>query len=169
MISAPPLSLISLAVLAFSLRQAWKTGNRRGQVDLSLILLSMAALLIPERYPLLRYGIAGPAMAAVLARSVKFDLAKGADKFSRAMTIGLLLFVVTAIPVLSMRSPVPVWTKYLATFGAVGMMAAFLWQWLWMTRLLFSANRLRRDLKHKRPPREADERTLGIDLSMLRK
>jgi len=38
----------------------------------------------------------------------------------------------------------------------------------WMTRVLFAAHRLHWDLKHSRPPREADEKVLEIDLSFLR-
>jgi hypothetical protein len=104
---------------------------------------------------------AAAAEFAVIA--ARFDL----DFPGRRTTVS----VIRASPLdaaLSMASPVPAWAKYLAMFGAVSMMATFLWPLLWMSRILFAAHRLSRDLTHKRPPREADEQALGIDLAVLR-
>lgn len=160
--------LFSVSLLAWQGIRAWKRGDRAGVIDPALLGVSFAALLIPEAYPGFRYGIAGAALAIVIARSVKRDLIDGSDTDARWMTIGLLVFVASIMPAMFMSSPRPEWTKYLALCGIVVMLVTLLRPFVWMTRVLFSAHRLHRDLKHSRPPREADEKVLGIDLSVLR-
>ncbi len=160
--------LLSAGMLVWMGFNAWKRKDRRGVIDAVLLVVSGAALQIPEPYVVLRYGIAGVALAIVLVRSVKRDLIDGSDTYARWMTIGVLVFIASVVPALLVPSPPPVWMKYLALSGAVVMMAALLRPFVWMTRLLFSAHRLAWDLKRSRPPREADEKALGIDLSPLR-
>jgi hypothetical protein len=162
------LKLLSVGLVACFGVQAWKRKNRRGVIDALLIGGVWLALLLPENLTVIRYGLVGTLLAILLVRLVMFDLIKGTDKYARAMAIGMLVFVVSLIPALSMAPPVAAWAKYLAVAGGVTMMATLLWPLIWMTRILFSAYRLSRDLKHSRPPREADEQTLGIDLSVLR-
>jgi hypothetical protein len=160
--------LISAGIAVAMLFLAWRRKDRRGVIDWSLIAVAGAALLIPETQPGLRYGITGAALALVMVRAVKRDLIDGSDSHARMMTIGLLVFAAAVILVASLPSPPPVWAKYVAIGAGVVMMAALLRPLVWMTRILFSALRLRRDLAHSRPPREADEKVLGIDLSPLR-
>lgn len=162
------LRLLSVGMLAWMGFNAWKRKDRRGVIDALLLVVSWAALLIPDPYSGLRYGIAGTSLVIVMARSVKRDLIDGSDSYARTMTIGILVFVAAIIPAMLLPSPAPTWAKYLAMGGAIVMMAALLRPLVWMTRVLFSAHRLHRDLKHSRPPREADEKALGIDLSVLR-
>ena len=161
--------LISGGALAWHTIAAWRRNDRRAVIDAVLIGVAMSALLIPETIPVARYGIAGVALVIVITRNIKRDLIDGSDSYARWMTIGLLVFVVSMIPALSVASPRPTWTKYVALSGAALMMATLLRPLVWMTRLLFSAHRLSRDLKHSRPPREVDEKALGIDLSVLRR
>ena len=163
------LRLITTGGLVWHAVAAWRRNDRRAVIDAVLIGVSMLALLIPETIPVARYGIAGLAMLIVIARNIKRDLIDGSDTYARGMTIGLLVFVVAMIPALSMEAPRPLWTKYVAIGGAALMMVALLRPLFWMTSLLFSAHRLSRDLKHSRPPRKADEKVLGIDLSVLRR
>lgn len=160
--------LISVGMLVWIGFSAWKRKDRRALIDAALIVVSMVALWIPEPYLGLRYGIAGATLAIVLARAVKRDVIDGSDSHARMMTIGLLVFAASLILVESLPSPPPVWAKYVVFGAAAVMMVAFLRPLVWMTRILFSAHRLHRDLKHSRPPREADEKVLGIDLSPLR-
>ncbi len=160
--------LISAGIAVAMLFLAWRRKDRRGVIDWSLIAVAGAALLIPETQPGVRYGITGAALALVMARAVKRDLIDGSDSHARMMTIGLLVFAASVILVASLPSPPPVWAKYVVIGAAVVLMAALLRPLVWMTRILFSAHRLQRDLKHSRPPREADEKVLGIDLSPLR-
>jgi uncharacterized membrane protein HdeD (DUF308 family) len=160
--------LISAGITVAMLFLAWRRKDRRGVIDWSLIAVAGAALLIPETQPGLRYGIAGVALTIVMVRAVKRDLIDGSDSHARMMTIGILGFVASLILVASLPSPPPTWAKYVVIVAAVVMMVALLRPLVWMTRLLFSAHRLVRDLKHSRPPREADEKVLGIDLAPLR-
>jgi hypothetical protein len=162
----PRLISAGIAILVFV--QAWDGKNRRSMINAILLGVLWLALLIPEDLQVARYVIFGGALAAILVRLVKFDLIQGRDTHTRAMAAGMLVFVASLIPALTMGSPPPAWAKYLAITGAVGLMATLLWQLLWITRILFSAHRLYRDLERKRPPREADEKALGIDLSVLR-
>jgi len=155
-----------MAALAFI---AWKRKDRRDAIYLMLPAVGMMALFIPAEFPVLRYGIAGAALGLVLVRSVKRDLIDGSDPIARFMTIGILVFVASFIPVMLLPSPPPAWAKYVAIGGAVAMLVGLLRPLWWMTRLLFSAHRLHRDLTHSRPPREADEKVLEIDLSFMRK
>jgi hypothetical protein len=164
----PLFRLASASLAVGMLVLAWRRKDRAGVIDWSLVVVTMAALLLPESLPGLRYGIAGTALAVVLARSVKRDLFEGSDAYARSMTIGILVFVASLILVMLLPSPTPTWAKYVAIGAAVVMMAALLRPLIWMTRVLFSAHRLHRDLKHSRPPREADEKVLGIDLSVFR-
>lgn len=160
--------LISAGMLVGLAFGAWKRKDRRALIDASLLVVSMVALVIPETLPGLRYGIVSAALALVMVRAVKRDVIDGSDSHARMMTIGLLVFAGSVILVASLPSPPPVWAKYVVIGAAVVMMAALLRPLVWMTRILFSAHRLHRDLKHSRPPREADEKVLGIDLSPLR-
>jgi hypothetical protein len=162
------LRLLFAASVAYFGYQAWKRKDRRGVIDALLIGVSMAALLIPEAYPYVRYGVAGTALVVWMVRRVKFDVIDGTDKYARAMTLGIVAFALSIAPALYIGKPAPQWAKYLAIGGGITMMATLLWPFLWITRLLFHTLRLYRDLKHKRPPREADEKVLGIDLSPLR-
>ncbi|MCC7185893.1 MAG: hypothetical protein IT185_06615 [Acidobacteria bacterium] len=163
------LRLITAGGLVWHAVVAWRRNDRPAVIDAVLIGVSMLALLIPDTLPVARYGIAGVAMVIVIARNIKRDLIEGSDTYARGMTIGLLVFVLSMIPALSMAPPRPQWTKYVAISGGILMIAALLRPLFWMTSLLFSAHRLSRDLKHSRPPRAADERALGIDLSVLRR
>ncbi len=161
--------LISVGMLVWIGFSAWKRKDRRALIDAALIVVSMVALLIPAPYLGLRYGIAGVALAIVMSRAVKRDLIDGSDSHARMMTIGILGFVASLILVAALPSPTPTWAKYVVIGAGVLMMVALLSPLVWMTRLLFSAHRLSRDRKHSRPPREADEKVLGIDLSPLRR
>jgi hypothetical protein len=160
--------LLSVASVAYFGYLAWKRRDRRGVIDAPLIVAAMSALLIPEAYAYVRYGVAGTALAIWMVRRVKVDVIDGADKYARAMVLGIVAFALSIVPAEYLGEPAPQWAKYLAIGGGLTMMATLLWPFLGMTRLLFSAHRLRRDLQHKRPPREADEKVLGIDLSPLR-
>lgn len=160
--------VITMVLLAGFGFLAWRRGDRRAVIDHSLIVVSMAALFLPDTWPGLRYGIVGVALLIVMARSVKRDLIDGSDTHSRMMTIGLLVFSGILLLVMVLPSPPPAWAKYAVAGAAAFLIATLVWPLLWMTRMLFSAHRLHRDLKHSRPPREADEKVLGVDLSVLR-
>jgi len=157
-----------VGVLATQAIRAWRRGDRRAVIDPALLCVAMVALMLPETLQAVRYTVAGVALAVVLVRSVKRDLIDGSDKIARTMTIGVLVFVASVIPTLFVSAPAPAWTKYLLVVGGLVMFAALLGPFFWMSRLMFSANRLLWDLKRSRPPREADEKVLGIDLSVLR-
>lgn len=160
--------LVLVIVNGRSAYQAWKRGERGKMVDPVLCAVGLLALLLPDAWPVARYGIAGTAIGLMLLRAIKRDLIVGSDSVARWMTIGLLVFVASILPAMLMERPSPAWAKYVGMAG-VGVLALTVLRpvW-WMTRLLFSAHRLKRDLEHKRPPRAADEQVLGIDLSPLR-
>ncbi len=162
------LRLLSASSVAYFGYLAWKRKDRRGVVDALLIGVSMVALLIPVAYPYVRYGVAATALAIWMVRRVKFDVIDGTDKYARAMVLGIVAFALSISPALFIGTPAPAWAKYLAIGGGITMMATLLWPFLWITRMLFHTLRLYRDLKHHRPPREVDEKVLGIDLAPLR-
>lgn len=160
--------LVVMGILAWFAILAWRRKDHRAMIDPLLIVGAMAALFIPDTWPGLRYGLAGAALVIVMVRSVKRDLIDGSDRYSQVMTIGLLGFAVLVLLVMVLPSPPPLWAKYAVAAAGILLIAALAWPLLWMGRLLFSSHRLYRDLKHSRPPREADEKVLGIDLSLLR-
>ncbi len=160
--------LALVAIHGYSAYQAWKRGERARMVEPGLCAVGLLALQLPEAWPVPRYGICGAAIGFMLLRAIKRDLIDGSDSVARWMTIGILVFVASIVPTLLLDRPYPAWVKYLGMAG-VGVFALAMLRPLWsMTRLLFSAHRLKRDLQHKRPPRVADEQVLGIDLSPLR-
>ncbi len=155
--------LVTMALLAGFAFLAWRRKDRQAVIDPLLIVVAMAALFIPDSWPGLRYGIAGVALTFMIARSVKRDLIDGSDAHARMMTIGLLVFTATVLLVMVLPSPPPPWAKYAVAGAGIFLIAALAWPLVWMTRTLFSAGHLYRDLKHSRPPREADEKVLGVD------
>lgn len=160
--------LVLVIVHGRSAYQAWTRGERGKVVDPVLCAVGLLALQLPDAWPVARYGIAGTAIGLMLLRAIKRDVIVGSDSVARWMTIGVLVFAASVLLSMLVDRPFPVWAKYLALAGAGVFALVLLRQLWWMTRLLFSAHRLKRDLEHKRPPRAADEQVLGIDLSPLR-
>jgi len=158
---------VVLAIVGAQAVRAWRRRDRPAAIDGALLVVGWLALVLAP-WPAVRYGLGGLAMAAVLIRQTRrVFFTPGHGRLERALLGGLLVCILLLLAVLVLR-PSRGWALGLFIAGAAAFFAPMVIGFAWISRLLVSALRLRRDLKRGRPPRVADERTLGIDLSVLR-